>query len=376
MTHPLAVGVIGAGAVTSTVHLPILSRRRDLFRVTGLTDLHEDAVASLGNRFGIPDTAQFPSVEAMLASADVDAVLVLNSGSHADYVVAALNSGKHVMCEKPLAYTQREIAQIRQALTQSGKQLMVGYMKTHDPAVRRAAELAAADGPLHTIDVLVLHPSGDSQLATSEISVERPVPSDELVAAFRQTRESIQREALGPLAEQIGDLYSEIILGSLIHEFSVLRALGVHIDSIQYVDRWPNTQSSSLVVHALSTEGARITMRWLYLDRFPEYQEEVRWISETASHHLLFPSPYFLRVPTRLTSMRSHGETKESLISTNYHGAFETELVDFHTAVTTGRRIGSTIDDAQEDLLTGLKIARAIADSEGLPYGGDLTSLG
>lgn len=369
------MAIIGAGAVTSTIHLPIVTRRRDHFSIAGLFDLNEEAVKNLGERFGIPQSARFSDVDAMLAQPDLDAVLILNSGTHAEFVIKALNAGKHVMCEKPLAYTKREIDQIRQAQINSGKHLMVGYMKTHDPAVRRAAELLKADGPVHSVDVLVLHPSGDSQLATSEISVEQVTTKPEHAELFTKLRRNVQREALGELADQIGDLYTEIIMGSLIHELSVMRSLGVRIDTIDYVDRWPKEKSSSLIVHAHNDNGARISMRWFYLDRFPEYQEEVRWISETASHHLLFPSPYFLRTPTRLNSMRSHGETKENLLSTNYHDGFEVELAEFYEAVTTGKSMGSTIDDAEHDLLTCQRIAKFIAENENLKFSGDLLNV-
>lgn len=375
MGQPIRVAIIGAGAVTSTIHLPIVTRRRDHFIIAGLYDLNADAVNALGERFAIPQSARFTDVDAMLAQPNVDAVLILNSGTHAEFVVKALNAGKHVMCEKPLAYTKREIEQIRKAQAATGKHVMVGYMKTHDPAVRRAAELLKTDGPVHSVDVLVLHPSGDSQLATSEISVDRPDTPAEHIKLFTKMRQEVQREALGELADQIGDLYSEIIMGSLIHELSVLRALGVSIEGIDYVDRWPTDKSTSLIIQAHGKNGTRISMRWFYLDRFPEYQEEVRWISETASHHLLFPSPYFLRTPTRLNSMRSHGETKENLLSTNYYDGFEVELADFYESVTTGKQLGSTVDDAEKDLLTCQRIAKFIAENESLKFSGDLESV-
>ena len=143
---PLRVGVIGAGAVTSTIHLPILTRRRDLFEVAGLYDLNLGAVNALGERFGISTEKRFSDVAEMFSNTELDAVLILNSGSHADLVKLALQAGLEVFCEKPLAYTKRELHEIREALKQSKNHLMIGYMKSHDPSVKRTAELITKEG--------------------------------------------------------------------------------------------------------------------------------------------------------------------------------------------------------------------------------------
>ncbi|MSY23815.1 MAG: hypothetical protein F2734_02775, partial [Actinobacteria bacterium] len=159
------VGVIGAGAVASSVHLPILTRRSDLFAVAAIADFNIAAAHLLADRFGIVN--RFPAPEEMFASSLIDAVVILNSGSHAEVVVKALNSGLDVFCEKPLAYTREEMKSIEVALSASGKKLMIGYMKTFDPAVTAAKKLIKSRP--RTVDVVVLHPSGESQLATTEI---------------------------------------------------------------------------------------------------------------------------------------------------------------------------------------------------------------
>ena len=371
----IRIGVIGAGAVTSTIHLPILTRRSDLFTIVGLCDLNLAAVDALGDRFGIAPEARFSDPEQLLNSGSLDAVLILNSGSHADLVSMALLAGLEVFCEKPLAYTKREMREIRDAIEQSGKRLMIGYMKSHDPAVERAAELISRDGAARTVDVLVLHPSGDSQLATSEVSINVPDATHELSKKFSTKREEIQREALGPLAEQIGDLYSEIICGSIIHEFSVLRSIGLEITEIDWVDRWPKTSvTESIVIWGRTAEGVRISIRWFYLENFPEYQEEVRWVGETSSHHLLFPSPYFLRVPTVLTTTRSNDGVRETCESASYHGSFERELETFHDLVSSSSQRGSDLRAGESDLRVCQMIAKKIAEIEGLAIGGDLGS--
>ena len=366
------VGLVGAGAVASSVHLPILSRRSDLYEVVAIADLNLAATHVLADRFGISRDKCFDSPHKLISSGDIDAIMVLNSGSHAEVVVSALNSGLNVFCEKPLAYTKREMVEIEKALKSSGKQLMIGYMKTFDNAVI-AAKNAIKSRP-RTVDVLVLHPSGDSQLVTSEISVDMPASPASLNKIFSKVKNDTQVEALGQdAAKSFGNLYTDIVLGSVIHEFSVLRALDVHITEVDFVDRWPSPgQSEAIIIHARTADGVRVTIRWFYLDQYPAYQEEIRWVNDEEGHHIIFPSPYILRIPTQLISTRRRGIDHEVTRTNSYTASFENELVAFHNLVLTGKQEYDPIADGYEDLAIAQMIAKKIAEREGTKAGGDI----
>lgn len=369
------IGVVGAGAVATSVHLPILKRRSDLFNLCAVADINPDSAHHLAERFGIPKEAVFSSAYDLISSGKIDAVAIINSGSHCKLVVAALAAGVNVFCEKPLAYSKNEMHLIESALENSSGKLMIGYMKTYDPAIMRAKEVIGNKRP-RTVDVVVLHPSGESQLATSDISVKAFRPPNELVKGFLQEAHDIAVEALGAAAaESFGDEYGDIILGSIIHELSVLRALDIHISEIDYVDRWPRTSpSESFVIHGRTEDGVRVTIRWFYLDKYPMYQEEVRWISESEGHHVIFPSPYILRVPTKLISTRRIGLAHDVSTFESYEPAFEIELAAFHTLATTGMQMSDPIAAGYEDLAVSQMIAKKICDVEAIPMGGDLQS--
>ena len=366
------VGVIGAGAVASSVHLPILTRRSDLFAVAAIADFNIAAANLLADRFGIVN--RFPAPEEMFASSLIDAVVILNSGSHAEVVVKALNSGLDVFCEKPLAYSREEMKSIEVALSASGKKLMIGYMKTFDPAVTAAKKLIKSRP--RTVDVVVLHPSGESQLATTEISVTSAPAPKELIEKFKSSDRQIQVTALGEAAaDSFGSFYTDVILGSVIHELSVLRALDLHITEVDFVDRWPNDGSEkahSIIINARTADNVRITIRWFYLDQYPLYQEEIRWVNEFEGHHIIFPSPYILRVPTKLISTKRIGLDHENSTTESYLPSFEIELAAFHTLATTGKQDGDPIADGNEDLEISLKIAKSICIREGIAVGGNL----
>ena len=101
-------------------------------------------------------------------------------------------------------------------------------------------------------------------------------------------------------------------------------------------------------------------------------QEEVMWVGEHSSHHLQFGSPYFLRFPTKLTSITNTAGGLEKAEYGSYVGAFETELEEFADMVATSTQRGSDISTAISDLRVLQAITRKIAEIEGLDFGGDL----
>lgn len=126
----IKVGIVGTGSVASSVHLPILTRRTDLFEIVALADLNVNAAYALADRFGITRDVCHSDPREMISAKEIDAVLILNSGSHAEVVEMALRAGKTVFCEKPLAYSRAELKAIEKAKSESGSALMIGYMKT------------------------------------------------------------------------------------------------------------------------------------------------------------------------------------------------------------------------------------------------------
>ncbi|HEX7405331.1 MAG TPA: Gfo/Idh/MocA family oxidoreductase [Candidatus Nanopelagicaceae bacterium] len=369
----LNIGVVGAGAVATSVHLPILTRRSDLFLVCAIADYNTAAANHLADRFGVPEEGRFSSAYEMIASGKIDTIAIINSGSHCKLVVAALEAGLNVFCEKPLAYSKNEMGRIENALKTSTGHLMIGYMKTYDPAVARAV-LAIGDKRPRTVDVLVLHPSGESQLVTSEISVKAFPPSPELLMGFVKDAHNVAVEALGEAAAKVfGAEYDDIILGSIIHELSVLRALNIHITEIDFVDRWPRTsRSESFVIHGRTEDDVRVTIRWFSLDQYPMYQEEVRWVNESEGYHIIFPSPYILRVPTKLISTRRIGLAHDVSTFESYEPSFEIELAAFHALATSGTQMTNPIAAGYEDLAISQMIAKKICEVENIQPGGDL----
>jgi predicted dehydrogenase len=87
-----------------------------------------------------------PSPESVIADEAVDALVVATRhGSHAELVVQALSAGKSVFCEKPVALTARELADVVEAAGRSRGILAVGFNRRFSPLLRELREFVRAD---------------------------------------------------------------------------------------------------------------------------------------------------------------------------------------------------------------------------------------
>jgi D-xylose 1-dehydrogenase (NADP+, D-xylono-1,5-lactone-forming) len=106
----------------------------------------------------------FGSYEAMLASPDVDVVYIsLPNSLHAEWAIKALNAGKHVLCEKPLANTVEDVDAMFAAAKANHKVLAEAFMYRHHPQTLAVKDLIAsgAIGEIKLIRGAFSFPIGD-----------------------------------------------------------------------------------------------------------------------------------------------------------------------------------------------------------------------
>ncbi len=138
------VGVIGAGAFARSVLMPPLARSAEIVAVATATGVSARASAT---RFG----AELATTDAdeLLARPDLDAVVIATRhDTHAAYVIKALQSGKHVFVEKPLALSDKELQEVEAAAADAPGTLMVGFNRRFAPQVVRMREALGDRGPL------------------------------------------------------------------------------------------------------------------------------------------------------------------------------------------------------------------------------------
>jgi len=122
--RPVRVGLLGAGAVAQTAHIPAYRRFRKA-ELIAICDNESAKLRALRERTGVPHATS--SLDEFLSIDEIDAVDVcLPSHQHRDAVIRCLEAGKHVLCEKPLGLTAREVDDVVSAQERSGRHLVVG----------------------------------------------------------------------------------------------------------------------------------------------------------------------------------------------------------------------------------------------------------
>ncbi|OQW68407.1 MAG: hypothetical protein BVN29_00795 [Nitrospira sp. ST-bin5] len=125
MRNPLRVGVIGCGWFAQAVHLPIL-RRLSGVELVAFADPDSARRQEAGRC--VPTAQPHADYRDLLKMRDLDAVIVsVPTASHAEVAIAAMQQGKHVYLEKPIATSVLEADRVIQAWTKSGVVGMVGF---------------------------------------------------------------------------------------------------------------------------------------------------------------------------------------------------------------------------------------------------------
>jgi len=141
------VGVLGAGAWARGAHLPGY-RRDPRCRVVAVADTVIDRARDAAREFDIP-TATVDAGE-LLRRDDIDLVDVCTpSHTHFELASSALEAGKHVLCEKPVAYDYRDTRRLADLARSKGLKTKVGLTFRYSPAMRYMRELIA-DGFIGT----------------------------------------------------------------------------------------------------------------------------------------------------------------------------------------------------------------------------------
>jgi D-xylose 1-dehydrogenase (NADP+, D-xylono-1,5-lactone-forming) len=131
-------GIIGPGWITPRVVEPIAGSARNT--VVAVASRDADRAAAYAARYGI--ARSFGGYEALLDDPDVDAVYIaLPNHLHVEWAIRALEAGKHVLCEKPLALTVAEVDAVSAAVERTGRLAMEAFMYLHHPQTKRVLEI-------------------------------------------------------------------------------------------------------------------------------------------------------------------------------------------------------------------------------------------
>lgn len=142
MADKLRVGVIGAGRWSTTAHLPGFTRS-PLCDVVVLCDVDREMAEKKAKMFGIPEIET--DYEKVLSRRDIDIVDIVTRDDHGNgheiLSFAALNEGKHVLVEKPVAHDYKRVLEADRLARSKGVKTKVGLTFRYAPAVQYMFEL-------------------------------------------------------------------------------------------------------------------------------------------------------------------------------------------------------------------------------------------
>jgi len=127
----LKAAIIGTGGISGE-HANGYMKNPDV-ELYALCDIVKERVEEKALKYGVPLERTFTDKDEMLkALPEIDVVSVCTwNSAHAECTIAALNAGKHVLCEKPMAMNAAEAAAMTDAAEKAGKLLMIGFVRRH-----------------------------------------------------------------------------------------------------------------------------------------------------------------------------------------------------------------------------------------------------
>ena len=126
-------GVLGTAGIAETWTIPGMQQAEncELYAIAGR---NPEKVADFKERFGFEKG--YNSLEELLDDPDVEAVYIpLPNDLHREYVIKAARKGKHILCEKPLAPTEKECREMIEAADENGVVLMEAFAYLHSPLI-------------------------------------------------------------------------------------------------------------------------------------------------------------------------------------------------------------------------------------------------
>jgi 1,5-anhydro-D-fructose reductase (1,5-anhydro-D-mannitol-forming) len=161
----LGWGIIGTGRHADTAIAPAIAAQGDAARLVGVVSRDPARAEAFARRHAAPGA--YTRYEDLLANPDVDVVLVTSpNGLHAEHALAAARAGKHVLCDKPLATSSDDAAQVVKECRRAGVRLGIDFQVRHLDSSAATRRLIASGAIGEVLLVQAEHGPGRHPLAS------------------------------------------------------------------------------------------------------------------------------------------------------------------------------------------------------------------
>jgi xylose dehydrogenase (NAD/NADP) len=139
---PLRWGLLSTARINSALIPPLRASKRN--RLVAVASRNQERADEYARQWNIPRA--FSSYEAMLADPDIDVVYnSLPNHLHAEWTVKVAQAGKHVLCEKPLALSLKDVDAMATAAEKYGVVVSEAFMYRHHPQTLKVQELVESN---------------------------------------------------------------------------------------------------------------------------------------------------------------------------------------------------------------------------------------
>jgi predicted dehydrogenase len=134
----LNIGILGCGPIAQAAHFESCAKARNT-NLHAICDVAPDLLERMAATY--QPVRSYAGYDAMLADPELDAVIIATADAfHVVASIQALEAGKHVLCEKPVATTVEEAEALRAAVHVSGRTFQIGHMKRFDAGIEAARD--------------------------------------------------------------------------------------------------------------------------------------------------------------------------------------------------------------------------------------------
>lgn len=361
----IKVGVIGLGEVSQCMHLPILSDLYDTYEVTAVSDVAPSLLSFIQKKYNIP--GGWLDAEEMIEKADIDAVFVLSPDQyHVKYAKKALECGRHVFIEKPVALCPQELEELTALKKQYPQQIaMVGYMRRYAGPFLKAKEILA-EAPMKTEylrfrDIILEAPFFIGQ--TRQPFYPKDVPAEAIREGGERRRAQFDL-AIGADATDAQRTTYQMMTGLGCHSFAAVRELFGVPKKIHSVT---TACGGEQVVVVMEFEGGFLgTYELINNQDIVQFDAAIEIFQKTRKIHIKYETPYLRYQPAEVQVIESTGsDTRTTRYGPDFRDAFQTELVTFADCIKNSEQPKTTLEDAAADLALFQEIIRVMGRQGG-----------
>ena len=351
MDKNLRVGVVGCGQIAQISHMPYLQELPN-YQISAICDLSPGVVEQLGEKYHVVN--RYTDFNEMVKQDDLDIVLVTNK-NHAAPAIAAMESGKHVLVEKPIAFNLKQADEMIRTAKKNGVKLMVGFMKRYDPAYEMMKRMMKNVEKIHLIRVHNFAGTYEINFEIYDLFSSSDLDPIVLSEVIRQNRADLLVD-IGPDRDDLLDAH-DIMIHLCIHDINALHGLYGLPEKIISTQLFDSNFVTALMEYK---NGVHLTWESGNLTTLVDWDEQITVFGSNKSLELKFPFPYLKNAASVLNIRENEGKSACSRqIVASYDEAFKREWRHFYDCIINDKQPKTSGEEARRDLEFAVELMRA-----------------